>query len=141
MAKKCVDDDSKERIGQEAEDEFARLWECSCGHGFIHQRHPLPDYKCPSCGQEVDVKASPEAEDYGAITISKIPFEKYPPSMIIAWRPAAGDWRGLVRMDAIVIEEPRPPDTMNRKRPTWYYRIAISNFVRLNKLLECQVKL
>ncbi len=140
MAKICIDDEIKEKVGRVAEDEFVRLWWCHCGGCFQRQPHPLPDYKCESCSQEVDVKSAPEAEDYGAITISKVPFEKYPPSMIIAWQPSLGDWRGLRRGDAIVIEKPRPPDTMERKRPTWYYRIAISNFVPLDNLITCQIR-
>ena len=134
MARICTDDKSKELIGQLAEDLFEHEgWICSCGGSFIRQAPPHPDYQCFLCSQEVDVKGAPEAEDHGAITISEVPFNKYPPSMIIAWRRRDGYWHGIRREDAISNGPHKPAH--KGKRPTRFYIVSLDNFVLLEELI------
>lgn len=138
MAEICTDDESKEKIGLDAEDEFDHNWLCVCGTKMIPQSPPLPDRICPICGVQVDIKGAPEAAKYGAICISQIPFEKYPENLYIAWRVGEREWRGIMKREAIILEPPRSPDTLNRKRPTSYYRISIYNFWPLQNIFKLQ---
>lgn len=127
MAKFAVDDASKQEIGQSAEDEFDKIWMCAfCDCKFVPQPPPEPDRVCPKCGIEIDVKGAPEAQDYGTITISQIPFEKWHSGVIIAWRPRPGSWYGT-RKYFCNAEGPFPP-AQDGKRPTPFYKIPLKAF-------------
>jgi len=126
------DVDKREQVGRSAEDEFGFFWRCHCGGEFVrHDERPgLPDYSCPECGQIVEVKSAPDAERYGAITLSQIPFDHYAPDVLIAWRPEPGRWLGAYRRELVALGPAKKPT--HGDRATWFYRVSISPFVPLD---------
>lgn len=126
--------DKREQVGRSAEDEFGFFWRCHCGGEFIrHDKKPgVPDYSCDECDQIVEIKSAPDAEKYGAITISQIPFNRYSPGVLIAWRPEPGRWMGAYRRDLEAMGPARKPT--HGKRATWFYRVSIAPFEELEKL-------
>ena len=138
MAKICIDDETKGIVGASAENEFDETWRCYCGGKFeeLHWSLHRGDRKCDRCGQIVEIKGAPEAEEHNAITLSQIPFDGYSDDVIFAWRPMPGDWRGVLKSDAVVLTGPHSPANPKGKRPTSFYRVSIKEFVRLGDLLE-----
>ena len=129
-------EDLKKRlqVGRSAEDEFGFFWRCHCGGEFTrHDKTPgIPDYSCGECGQIIEIKSAPDAERYGAITISQIPFDHYAPSVLIAWRPEPGRWLGAYRRDLETMGPARKPTHGNRA--TWFYRVSIAPFAILEEM-------
>jgi len=128
------------RVGMEAEREFDRFWRCHCGGEFVRNdvANPYnPDRRCAKCGQLVDVKTSRSAPSAGFLCISQVPFDNYPNDLIIALRTEGGVWRGVRRADALY-DGPFPPAHENKG--TWYYKIDMSNFVYLVRILDLRME-
>ena len=126
-------DNAKSRlsIGDTAENEFEATWSCHCGEEFVHQHGPVPDFRCPKCGQLVDVKSRIHED---AIAISQIPFDKtYPPGLIVAVQED-GLWIGCERKDMEVKSGPHAP--AHSERGTWYYWIWLRTFQALDFMLR-----
>ena len=122
--------------GTSAEDEFDNIFLCHCGGVFIkndlHNKY-APDRRCKNCGQLVDVKSPPNILDYEHITISQRPFDKYPPSLIIAVRIISGFWKGIHKKDTIA---KGPFDPTHKQKGTRFYKIEKTGFENLWDLLE-----
>lgn len=87
---------TRRAIGDDAEKLFAAQVRCHCGgeFDFIGTLRPgFPDFTCMLCGQLVDVKASPQAERTGNISVSVRPWEGYPDDMLLV-TVIGGRWLG-----------------------------------------------
>lgn len=83
------DPNTRRAIGDNAEKLFAEQVRCHCGgeFDFIGTLRPgFPDFTCMLCGQLVDVKASPQSERTGNISVSERPWEGYPDDMLLVTR-------------------------------------------------------
>lgn len=116
--------------GQDAELLFDRTWECRCGGVFIKNDaviHYQPDRRCKSCGQLIDIKHI--GYTFDAFPVSQVPFDKYPPGLIITvW--TGGYWLGSTRKDCRIKSGPHLP--AHKERGTSFYLILLDNF----RLLE-----
>src|SRR3990167_8521161 len=86
----------RKRGGDAAENLFTAEVACLCGgqFNFIGELRPgFPDFTCNFCGQLVDVKSSPQAERTGNISVSAIPWDNYPPDVLIVIK-IKGVWIG-----------------------------------------------
>lgn len=127
------DPEIREELGDSAEDEFIETFKCHCGKGqfqFIGTE-VLPDFTCDYCGQLVDVKTSPKTEKWGNVTISQIPFDNYPDDLIIAVRRSNGVWC-MAYKQGLIVDGPHPPT--HSSRPTWFYKVALDQFVSPEEL-------
>ena len=86
MSKWHEDARNRKKIGEDSEAVFSMTITCKCGGRFkyIGKYMGGPDFKCESCGQLVDVKSSPQAEQTGNISVSSVPFSHYTNSTLIA---------------------------------------------------------
>jgi hypothetical protein len=122
------DENERKRIGQRAERAFPEEWGCSCGGKFEKIQAPFaPDFKCNKCGQVVDAKGNQDAEKYGWLPVSKIPFEKYSDNTIIAWSPKNKPFIGIRKRDAILHPNGAYPPS-HKSKGTWFYLVKIDNF-------------
>ena len=128
--------DAQQRIihGNKAETEFDKIWICACGGRFVKNDniiHHLPDRKCILCGQLVDIKKSDLGFD--AIPISQMPFEQYPPKLIIAvW--SGNYWLGSLREKCQIKSGPHPP--AHKEKGTPFYLVSLDNFRLLGSFLH-----
>ena len=128
------DDFAKGIRGAMGEAMFDDCWLCHCGGALKKNDIWVPwekDRRCLACGQLVDVKTSSSGD---AISISMVPFDNYPPGMIVALYDS-GIWLGVYRENCIIKSGPHPP-AQHGKRPTWYYWIWKSNWEPLEFFLR-----
>ena len=134
------DEEARSQIGKEGESEFDHIFLCHCGGRFIKNDAIFwyaPDRRCEECGQLVDPKAPPNSLDYQHITISKIPFEKYPADLIIAVRAQPGIWMGIRKRDA---KASGPFAATHKQKATWFYKIdSEDGFVFLWDILKMKI--
>jgi hypothetical protein len=73
-------------IGDTVEDQFRQTVRCHCGGSFAFTGDAYrgaPDYTCENCGLLVDVKASPQSERTGNISVSVRPWDGYPEDLLL----------------------------------------------------------
>lgn len=106
------DANNRKRGGDEAEKLFAKQVKCHCGgtFQFIGDRYKgCPDFTCDHCGQLADVKSSPVAERTGNLSVSAIPWKKYPDEMLLVAK-IRGKWIGEYKQFIQVQDKtPRKP--------------------------------
>lgn len=124
----------RETIGGAGEVLFGKTWACHCGSAF-EQDYPgkspgMPDFRCPGCGQLVDVKTEMKQRPGDNIAISQKPFDGYSPKTILAVYYSDGAWFGAYRGECENYTGPHEP--AHSSRPTWYYWVDTTPFVPLN---------
>jgi len=131
---------TRKRGGDQAEKLFAKHVLCHCGSRFKfigNRRKGFPDFTCENCGQLVDVKSSPQAEQTGNIAISAIPWSHYHDETLIAVF-IHGEWIGQYKQFIYVPDpEPRKPTHDGRhsylKNTDWHL-ISWKSFPKLSDL-------
>lgn len=102
---------TRKKLGDAAEQEFARVHVCSCGGHFSFigdVRAGFPDFTCDHCGRLVDVKSSPQSEKTGNISVSAIPWQRYPEDMLLV--TCIGDrWIGEYKRNIHISTPAREP--------------------------------
>jgi len=131
------DENKRKQHGDELEKLFAKQVRCSCvGKGkfiFIGDRYPgCPDFTCEYCGQLVDVKNSPQAEQTGNISVSAKPWSGYPDQLLLVTK-ISGKWIGEYKR-FIHVQNRRPYKPTHAARATEFYLISWKPFQRLTTL-------
>ena len=134
-------DDAKarEKVGKDAEREFENEVKCSCGgkFDFIGDRYAgCPDYTCEICGQLVDVKSSPQAEQTGNLAVSVIPWGKYPDELLLVTR-IRGTWIGEYKQNISIVSSNNSPTHNSTNTPyknTSFHLISWKKFKKLQSL-------
>lgn len=111
-------------------------WLCHCGGPLDKNDETVkynPDRRCPCCGQLVDIKTSTSGD---SVSISQVPFDKYPPDLIIAVLDH-GRWIGSRRSWCVIKSGPHEP-AQKGNRPTKYYWVYLSSFLSLERLLTAK---
>ena len=134
------DANTRKSIGDEVESLFESTVTCACGGRFRfvgHLRPGFPDFTCETCGQLVDVKASPQAERTGNISVSAIPWQNYPDEMILVTR-IGGEWIGeykhLIQVENHAAFQPTHARRHQELGNTRWHLISWRNFRRIKEL-------
>jgi hypothetical protein len=121
--------------GDQVEHLFTKEVRCHCGgeFQFIGNLRPgFPDFTCDRCGQLVDVKSSPQAEQTGNLAVSAIPWSHYPCDMLLATK-IHGEWIGEYKLH-ISVKNPMPYSATHRSRATKFHLISWKPFRRLSEM-------
>lgn len=131
--------DTRKAIGDEVEKAFAQTIACHCGghFQFIGDAYPgCPDYTCDNCGQLVDVKSSPQAEQTGNLSVSVVPWGKYPDDLLLVTR-IDGRWIGEYKRNIQPVSKDHAPTHCSTNTPfknTRFHLIAWKDFKALARL-------
>jgi hypothetical protein len=90
------DADDRRAHVDEAECAFAAKVRCACGGRFAiigDQQPSFPDFTCDGCGQLVDVRISPRAEQTGRLAVPARAWQHYPEDVLLITR-VKGQWIG-----------------------------------------------
>jgi hypothetical protein len=126
---------TRKRGGDRAEQRFAKQVRCHCGgqFRFVGKLRPgFPDFTCENCGQLVDVKSSPQAEQTGNLAVSAIPWSHYPDEMLLVTQ-INGQWIGEYKR-YISVQNYKPYRPTHAARATEFYLISWKAFHRLAEL-------
>ncbi len=127
--------DTRKKYGDELEDLFVQSTRCSCGGQFEFigdKKAGWPDFTCDNCGQLVDVKSSPQAEQTGNIAVSATPWKNYPEDLLLVTR-IKGDWIGEYKKFIRTLND-QPFSPTHNSRPTRFFLISWKQFRKLEAL-------
>lgn len=131
---------TRKAIGDKSEGSFTEQVHCHCGgyFNFIGSLRPgYPDFTCSECGQLVDVKSSPQAEQTGNLSVSAIPWNNYPGDMLLCafvkgqW---IGEYKGKISTKNIRPFAPTHNSRDSQLGNTEWYLISWRNFSTLQQL-------
>jgi len=132
-------ENTRKRLGDEAEKLFEQQVRCRCGGHFKFIGDAwkgCPDFTCENCGQLVDVKSSPQSEETGNIAVSARPWADYPDEMLLVTR-IKGRWIGEYKRHIAINGQPRKSthnSTHSYLKNTEWYLIPWKNFPNLSDL-------
>lgn len=131
---------TRKKIGDASESNFTQAVRCYCGGTFNfigNLRKGFPDFTCSECGQLVDVKSSPQAERTGNLSVSAIPWNRYPGDMLLCafingkW---IGEYKGKISTQNIRPFSPTHNSRDSHLGNTEWYLICWRKFSKLTEL-------
>jgi len=126
---------TRKRGGDQAENLFAKEVRCHCGghFEFIGSLRPgFPDFTCDYCGQLVDVKSSPQAEQTGNLAVSAIPWSHYSYNTLLVTK-INGEWIGEYKL-YISVKNHSPYQPTHKSRATKFHLISWKPFRPLTEI-------